>query len=241
MSQERPRLFGRTRFLVGQIDDFLDKLAEGAVLFERGLQSLIEHGLDENTRAKADQLQALKERCKELRRNVSNTLVSEMLIPDFRGDVLSLLSMLFGLLDVMGHTYMEFLIEHEGISETTAVDRTLAATDRADAASDDPRRLRQLYLDLVGVVVKSVLAAVAGSRAFFRSPAAVQEHINAIRIYENEADGIALRLKRQVFASSLSLERKLHLRDAIDVIDAIANLAEDISDELAVDAIKREL
>jgi len=41
MSQECPPLFGRTRFLVGQIDDFLDKLAEGAVLVERGLKSLL--------------------------------------------------------------------------------------------------------------------------------------------------------------------------------------------------------
>ncbi len=231
MSQERPQLFGRTRFLIGQVDDFLDKLAEGAVLFEHGLLALIEEGVNEGTEQKADQLKELKERCKELRRNVVNTLVGEMLIPDFRGDVLSLLSNLFRLLDVMGRTYIEFLIEHQ--SSLATVDITPSSTSSLE--------LRRHYKELISVVVKSVLATVSAARAFFRSPAAVHDHINLIRIYENEADVIALRLKRLIYSLPMSLEKKSQMRDATDVIDAIADMAEDLSDDLAVYAIKREL
>jgi len=54
MSQERPPLFGRTPFLVGQIMNLLDKLAGGAMLFEHGLKNLLEHSVNESTREKAD-------------------------------------------------------------------------------------------------------------------------------------------------------------------------------------------
>ena len=35
MSKETPALFGKTKLLEGQIDEFLDKVAEGANYFER--------------------------------------------------------------------------------------------------------------------------------------------------------------------------------------------------------------
>ena len=44
MSKETPPLFGKTKFLEGQIDEFLDKLAEGAIYFERGITAYIEAG-----------------------------------------------------------------------------------------------------------------------------------------------------------------------------------------------------
>jgi uncharacterized protein Yka (UPF0111/DUF47 family) len=60
-------------------------------------------------------------------------------------------------------------------------------------------------------------------------------------VYESEADGITVRLKRGLFASGRPLEQKLLGRDALAVIDGLADLAEEISDELSILAIKRAL
>jgi uncharacterized protein Yka (UPF0111/DUF47 family) len=167
------------------------------------------------------QLLQLKERCNQLRRRVVDTLYSEMLIPDFRGDVLRLLSHLYGLLDSLKNVFQEFLIEY------------VEVLNRQELIGD--------VKDLVAVVVQSVQAAVLGARAFFRNPEAVRDHINQIRVYEAEADGITLRLKTALFASGLPLEQKLLGRDALAVIDGLADLAEEISDELSILAIKRAL
>ena len=74
-----------------------------------------------------------------------------------------------------------------------------------------------------------------------RNPAAVRDHVNEIRVFEAEADRITLRLKTVIFDSDLPLDAKMHARDSVDVIDALADLAEDISDELSIAAIKRAL
>ncbi|MFU8886742.1 MAG: DUF47 domain-containing protein [Cyanobacteriota bacterium] len=216
-----PALFAKTRDLEVRIDEFLDKVAEGGILFERGMVLLLERGVAPETEQKMQQLIQLKERCNDLRRAVVNTLYTEMLIPDLRGDVLRLLSHLYGLLDSLKNAFQEFVIEY-----AEAIDRQ----DAVDAVKD-----------LVAVVVQSVQAAVLGARAFFRNPQAVRDHINRIRVYESEADAITLRLKTALFASDRPLEKKLLGRDALAVIDGLADLAEEISDELSILAIKRVL
>jgi Phosphate transport regulator (distant homolog of PhoU) len=214
-------LFAKTRSLELRIDEFLDKVAEGGILFERGMVLLLERGLVPETEEKLHQLIQLKERSNQLRRRVVDTLYSEMLIPDFRGDVLRLLSHLYGLLDSLKNAFQEFLIEY------------VEVLNRRDSLAD--------VKDLVSVVVQSVQSAVLGARAFFRNPDGVRDHINQIRIHEAEADGITLRLKTALFASDRGLEQKLLGRDALRVIDGLADLAEEISDELSILAIKRAL
>lgn len=214
-------LFAKSRSLELRIDEFLDKVAEGGILFERGMVLLLERGLAPETEEKMQQLIALKERCNQLRRAVVNTLYTEMLIPDFRGDVLRLLTHLYGLLDSLKNAFQDFLIEY---AEVLSGQGGIAEVE-----------------DLVAVVVQSVQAAVLGARAFFRNPEAVRDHINQIRVYESEADGITLRLKTALFASESSLDQKLLGREALAAIDGLADLAEEISDELSILAIKRVL
>ena len=214
-------LFAKTRSLELRIDELLDKVAEGGILFERGMVLLLERGLAPETEEKLHQLIQLKERCNQLRRAVVNTLYSEMLIPEFRGDVLRLLSNLYRLLDSIKNVFQDFLIEY---SDVVSGQQSIAEAK-----------------ELVAVVVQSVQAAVQGARAFFRNPEAVRDHINQIRVYESEADGITVRLKTALFASDRPLDQKMLGRDALAVIDGLADLAEEISDELSILAIKRAL
>lgn len=216
-----PPLFGKTRFLEAQIDEFLDKVSEGAIYFQRGIDLLLERGVVAETELKLEQLLQLKERANDLRRTVVNTLYTEMLIPDFRGDVLRLLSHLYGLLDATKNVFQELLIDYA------------KAIEGAEAIID--------VKELAAVVAQSMQEAVRGARAFFRQPEAVRDHINHIRVYESEADVITLRLKKALFASDRSLVRKLLARDALGLIDGLADRAEEISDELSILAIKRVL
>jgi uncharacterized protein Yka (UPF0111/DUF47 family) len=59
-------------------------------------------------------------------------------------------------------------------------------------------------------------------------------------LYEKEADALGTALKREIFASDkLDLAQKLHLREFVEHIDTIADMAEDVADRLAIYAIKR--
>ncbi|MGK7953433.1 MAG: DUF47 domain-containing protein [Xenococcaceae cyanobacterium] len=242
MSKETPPLFGKTRLLEGQIDEFLDKVAEGAIYFERGITAYLEDIEDrkipearnlEICEEKLSQIIDLKERCKELRRSIVNVLYSEMLIPDFRADVLRLLTDLYSLLDAMGNNFQGIMIEYSYVPQTEASQR--------EASQRETSLNIKRFLDLVQVVVKSVETVIIAARAFFRDPRSVRDHIYQVRVYESEADKITISLKKVIFSSDLKFSEKINLRDTLDAIDAIADKAEDVADELAIYAIQRTL
>jgi uncharacterized protein len=220
VSNETPPLFGKTRFLEGLIDQFLDQISEGIILVEMGIKAYLSN--DEDTDIcleKLNQIIEIKRRCSELRRTIVTMLYTEMLLPDARGDVLRLLGSLFELLDEMGDNYQELMIVQ-------------------------PRRMPEFgqdFADLTNMAIRSVQAVVVAARTFFRMPAAVRDHINEVRVFEDETDKLAWRIKRRIFAADLSFEQRTQLREAAAMIDALADKAENIGDSLSIFAIKRSL
>ena len=63
--------------------------------------------------------------------------------------------------------------------------------------------------------------------------------IHKIGFYEREADKIAIRMKKNIFASQLPLDRKMHLRDLVETIEQLADEAENVGDRLSIYTIKR--
>ena len=118
-------------------------------------------------------------------------------------------------------SFQEFMIEHAITS--------ISVEEKAEIEA------------LISFVVKSIQSTIIASRAFFRNPPAVRDHIYEIRVYATEAGKVALQLKKRIFSSTMPLERMLQARDSIDIIAAISDMAEEISDELSIDAIKRIL
>ena len=231
MSKETPALFGKTKLLEGQIDEFLDKVAEGAIYFERGITIFLEkEKVSKACEEKISQITTLKERCKELRRSIVNTLYSEMLIPDFRADVLRLLTDLFSLLDAMGNNFQALMIEQ---GQANQMEERITQQEIELTIKE--------FLELVKVVVKSVETVIIAARNFFRDPKVVRDHIYQVRVYESEADKIGISLKKRIFSTNLKFSQKINLRNRVDAIDAIADKAEDVADELSIYAIKRTL
>jgi uncharacterized protein Yka (UPF0111/DUF47 family) len=220
VSQPFKSIFSKTQILERQIDDFLDQIVEGAMYFEMGMRFY----LDSDCAAdicleKLDQVLQVKSRCQELRRSIVTTLYAELLIPDMRGDLLSLMSDLYYLVDVIGDAFQATVVEQpQGLS-----------TYGADVKA------------LVEVAVRSVRSIVLAVRAFFRDPSAVRDRIFEVRLYEEEADKISLRLKQAIFQSELPLDHKMQLRDSINTLDQLADEAELVSDELSIYAIKHAL
>ena len=86
---------------------------------------------------------------------------------------------------------------------------------------------------------KAISPVGLSARAFFRSPHDVPVYNHKVMLYEKEADIIGTNLKKAIFNSDLDLAHKLHLREFVEQIDSIADMAEDVADRLAIYAIKR--
>ena len=168
---------------------------------------------------KLNQIIEIKRSCSELRRTIVTMLYTEMLLPDARGDVLRLLGSLFDLLDEMADNFQELMIvQPRGLPE-----------------------FGQDFADLTGMAIRSVQAVVVAARTFFRAPAAVRDHINEVRLFEAETDKLAWRMKRRIFATDLSFEQRFQLREAVAMIDSMADKAENIGDDPSIFAIRRSL
>ncbi len=209
--------FSRTKEIEKQIDEFLDKVSEAGLAFEMGVGCYLSQGVSEACQEKWNQVSELEHQGDDLRRTIETALYIDLLIPDFRGDVLSLLEDLDELIDMMKSTLRSILIEQH----------------------DVPSESKDDIKELVSASVKSVECTVNATRAFFSDLTSVRDHIHKIGFYEREADKIAIRLKKMFFGTDGPLDRKMHLRDLVTSIEEIADEAENVGDRLTIYCIKR--
>jgi len=210
-------LFRRTKELEQKIDGFFDKLSEAAVVYRWAVRIYLQEGLNENFKARLERVNAVESDADQLRRQIEKQLYSNTLIPDSRGDVLGLIETADQLLSQFEESLWAFSIETPDISTEF---------------KDD-------FKKLTSIVVKAVDELGLSARAFFRSPHDVPVYNHKVMLYEKEADIIGTNLKKAIFNSDLDLAHKLHLREFVEQIDSIADMAEDVADRLTIYAIKR--
>jgi predicted phosphate transport protein (TIGR00153 family) len=222
MASEKLALFGKTKAMEAEIDEFFDTVSQGGILFEETLSHFMVQGADDVFAQRQQQISEIESNGDNLVKSIVRALYTEMLIPESRADVLSLLQDIDHILDDFKKVCF-------------AVD-----VERPDLSDLYPQLINS-FQDLVSVVVRAVETLIQAARAFFRDINSVRDHLHKVNFLEAEADKLAMYLKRQIFESSLPLERKMHLRDFVDLVDAIADEAEDVADWLAIYTIKRSL
>jgi len=211
------RLFGRTRDLEIQIDQFLDALSESALVFKSAVDVYLEEGCTKEFTDKHEHVDSLESQADDLRRTIEIKLYTQTLIPESRGDVLGLLENLDKIINLIERVLWAFDIEKPQI----------------------PTPLNSGYRKLVDMSCEAVEAVVLASRAFFRNIDAVGDHNHKVMYFETEADKASTQLKRDIFETDLRLGHKMHLRGFVEDIDDIADWSEDVADRLAIYVIKR--
>lgn len=222
MASEKLALFGKTKAMEAEIDEFFDTVSQGGILFEETLRHFMVQGADDVFAQRQQQISEIESNGDNLVKSVVRALYTEMLIPESRADVLSLLQDIDHILDDFEMVCFAVDVERPDLSEISP-------------------RLIATFQDLISVAVKAVETLIRAARAFFRDINSVRDHLHKVNFLEAEADKLAMFLKRQLFESNLPLDRKMHLRDFVDLVDAIADEAEDVADELAIYTIKRSL
>lgn len=211
-------LLKSTKELEIQIDEFLDAVGQGAIVFKLGVKYYIDQN-QSNFCEQLKQLSTLENKADSLRRIIENKLYTHTLIPEHRGDVLGILESTDNVIDQMKETLTQFDIETPTI----------------------PDALNKNFLDLTEMSVLAVDALVLAIRAFFRDVKAVNDHLHKVYFYEKEADRIGDDLKRHAFRLDLHLSEKNHLRYFALHIQQVSDCAESVADRLAINTIKRTI
>lgn len=211
-------LFRSSKIIENQIDEFLDVVAEGALVYKEGVKAYLE-GDTPDFEARIQAIDKLESRADKLSKEVESHLYSQSLIPEHRGDVLGLLENADNIIDTAKASLHQFAVEQPEI----------------------PSELNGQYLKLAEACYKSVEAVIVSARAFFRDVDSVKDNLYKVHHYEKEADQISDTLKRTIFSSSLELAHKIHLRYFALNVEKLSDKAESVADRLAIYAIKRTI
>ena len=210
----------RTKQLETQIDKYLDSVSKSGMIFYEGVKNYLSENYDkfENDFKSISKLETDAD---EIRRDIKTKLYTYMLIPESRGDVLGLLETLDDVIDVCEIVLKQLSIEQPKI----------------------PQFLKDDFLELAEFSQKAVDELVKGSRAFFKEINMVNDYVNKVHFYEHEADKVEEQLKRKVFGTDKipRFSVKIHMRYFAEKMASVSDVAEDVSERLAVYAIKRRL
>ncbi|HOH08187.1 MAG: hypothetical protein BWY77_01300 [bacterium ADurb.Bin431] len=209
-------LFKKNKQTEAQIDEFLDLVIKGGLIFKQAVRYYLQ-GRIEEFEGHLKELSDTEEKGDELRRQIETKLYLRTLIPESRGDVLGLLESSDKVLNQTTETLMQLSVECPVI----------------------PEDLHPLFIDISDYAVSAEEGMVKAIRAYFRDLAAVRDHVNKVLFYRKEANKSAEKFKRAVFSRDLRHSHKIHLRYFAYHVELIAEEAEDVCDRLSIATIKR--
>jgi predicted phosphate transport protein (TIGR00153 family) len=206
----------KTKKLETQIDEYLDLVIKGGLIFKLGIKSFLDNQLEAFEGHLSD-LRKTEETADDLRRNIEIKLYTRTLIPESRGDVLGLMESCDKVLNITTETLLEFSVEIPNLLP----------------------ELKQDYLDLTDSSISCLENTVSGTRAYFKNVDAVRDYVTKVQFYKKETNKIAERIKRKIFRTDNDLSFKIHTRYFAFHIERIAEESEDVCDRLSIATIKR--
>lgn len=206
----------KTKKLETQIDEYLDLVIKGGLVFKLGLKCYLEDQMNEFESHLKD-LRKIEDTADDLRRNIEIKLYTRTLIPESRGDVLGLLESMDKALNITAETLLEFSVEIPNLMA----------------------ELKQDFLDISDSSIACLENTVSGIRSYFKNVDAVRDYVTKVQFYKKETNKIAERIKRTVFRTDKELSYKIHTRYFTFHIERIAEQSEDVCDRLSIAIIKR--
>jgi uncharacterized protein len=212
--------FNRVTLLEGEIEAMLDAISQAGMIFLAGIKDYLDGDI-EKFMERLKKVMEIESDVDNKRREIRYKLYTKMLIPESRGDVLSLLENIDNVIDSMQDTLIQFEIETPRI----------------------PDSLKKDFIALADASNEAVNNTVKASRAFFKELNQVNDYVNKTYFYEHEADILESGIKRKIFSSDEygNLAEKMHIRDFAVHIAKISDDAEAVCERLSVSAIKRTI
>ncbi len=206
-----------TKNLIIRIDEFIDNIDLGLLVFREAMKAYLEKDFDSFERhlKKVDILENSADR---LQREIENDMITHSVLPQHRDEVVKLIDVLDEIVDSVKSSLNEIDIERPEI----------------------PVSLSKNLLSLAETSSNTAEELVPAARAYFRAPYSVREKLLRVYYFESETDKMALGIKKTIFRelNDLDLAHKNQLRYMINHIENISDLAQKAADMLSGMAIK---
>ncbi len=212
--------FNRTEELENEINEYLSTVNKSILIFKRDLGNYVKKNFEEFEKSKNEILK-LENEADDYQKDIKYKLYKYMLIPEARGDVLTLLESIDNIVDKTKKILTQLSIERPEI----------------------PVFLEKDFLEMIDKTYEAVDALIRSIRTYFEQLSLVNDNVNKVHFYEHEVDKIEERLNRIIFSADKieNLCEKVHLRYFVEKIASLSDEAEDICEKVSVAAIKRSI
>jgi uncharacterized protein len=206
-----------TKNLILKIDEFIDNVELGLLVYRESIRSYLEKDM-EAFRRHLNKVDILENNADRLQREIENEMITHSILPQHRAEVSTLIDVLDEIIDAAKASMNEIDTELPEI----------------------PASLNKSIISLTENSVCSAEEIIPAARAFFRTPYTVREKLLKVYYFENETDKLSLEIRKVVFQDlkELDLAHKSHLRYIIMNIENISDLAQKAADLLSGMAIK---
>ncbi len=203
-----------------KIENFLEIISDISLLFDQVINDYLDAKVNKYEE-KINKIIKLESDADQLEREIKIMLYKYTLVPNIRGDILSLIKDLDNISDLIEETSKDFLIQKPAF----------------------PEKLHEEIKKMCEETIKCIDELRYATRSFFNEVHLINDHISKIKFYEHSIDEIQDDINKKIFNGSIvkDLARKIQLKNFITRIGDISDEAQQISDKLAIFSIKREI
>ena len=155
-------LFGETKKLEREIDEFVDILSEVGLVFKSIIPTYLSSSANGKFDEMVEQVKLMESKADKITKEVEHTLYEETLIPDARSDVLRVLEHLDEVIGMYQGNCYHFSIQKPNF----------------------PKEFHDDLIDLTETVVNCVEALCLTVRSFFRDIKSVRDNAHKVTFYE---------------------------------------------------------
>jgi len=203
-----------------KIENFIDIISDISLLFDQVINDYLDEDFDKYEN-KIIRIIKLESEADTLEREIKIMLYKYTLVPNLRGDILSLIKDLDDISDMIEDTSKDFLVQKPKF----------------------PKILHKEIKKMCDETIKCVDELRYATRSFFNEVHLINDHISKIKFHEHSIDEIEDDINTKIFNDKIidSLAEKMQLKEFITKIGNVSDEAQRISDKLAIFSIKREI
>jgi predicted phosphate transport protein (TIGR00153 family) len=213
-------LFKNVKKLVIDIDEFIDTVEQGVLVFKEGVNNYLKNEQD-SFADKIKRINRLEATADKLQKKIDDEFYMHSILPQNVSDISGMIDEIDELIDISKDNLYQF----------------------GDELPFIPNELQNDFIRLNDTSTEAALAVFPAARLFFREPLKVKDRLAKVYFYEKEADKLARNIKRKLFheMKELELSQKIHLRYFALHIETISDKAERLADTLSIMALKMSL
>lgn len=211
------KIFKTSKNVIINIDEYFDNVELAILNFKEGVNNYLEGNLTE-FEINLNKIDELEGKADSIIRKIENDFYVYSLMPNYSSDILNLLEKVDDIIDKAKDNLSQFDVE----------------------APYFPEDLKNDFLRLVSLSLKSAENVIPAARVFFTAPNLVKDKLQKVLFYEREADKLATKIKRRLFKEMdfLKLSEKIHLRYFTLHVEEVSDAAEVVAKMLSSLVIK---